>query len=165
MMRAAAGSARIKVVPSRGSWRRVASLQWSDLDWEMMTRSGVGSCVSEVMQAGCFWRVKENLECRILEDPVIQGSRRIWKEGAGGKEEGGLMGVNITWKEASVFRCLIVKAMASSPRRGDLERYLDNEEIEMNLSLIDIPKFPRSVEEGEFPLGMDREKAEDYSSQ
>lgn len=117
-MRAAAGSARIKVGPSRGSWRKVASLQWSDLDCEMMTRSGVGSCVSEVMQAGCFWRVKENLECRILEDPVIQGSRSMWKEDGGGKEEGGLMGVNVIWKEASVFRCLIVKAMASSPRRG-----------------------------------------------
>lgn len=83
-----------------------------------MTRSGVGSCVSEAIQAGCFWRVKENLECIILEDPVIQGSSRMWKEGGGGKEEGALIGVNVTWKEASVFKCLIVKAMASSPRRG-----------------------------------------------
>lgn len=75
-----------------------------------MTRSGVGSCVSEVMQAGCCWRVDENLECRTLEEPVIQGSRRMWNGGEGGKE-GVLMGVKVTWKEASVLRCLIVKAI------------------------------------------------------
>lgn len=86
-----------------------------------MTRSGVGSCVSEEMQAGCFWRVKENLECRILEDPVIQGSRRMWKDGEGGME-GVLMGVNVTWNEASVLRCLIVKAIDLQARLagGDL---------------------------------------------
>lgn len=49
---------------------------------------------------------------------MIQGSRRMWKGGGGGvgddgdgKAEGRMVGVKVSWKEASVLRCLIVRAM------------------------------------------------------
>lgn len=52
MVRAEAGSARMMVlVPAAGSWRRVASLQWSGMCCEMITKSGSGSSVNEVTQA------------------------------------------------------------------------------------------------------------------
>lgn len=54
--RAAVGSARMRVLlPLAGSCLSVASLQWSLLCWEIMTRSGGdGSSESEDMHAGCL---------------------------------------------------------------------------------------------------------------
>jgi hypothetical protein len=53
----------------------------------------------------------ENLECHIFEEPDSQGSRRIVNSlvdcpGEGGK---GRIGLKVSKKEASEFRCLTVK--------------------------------------------------------
>jgi hypothetical protein len=49
------GSARMMVfVPDAGRVRRVASWQWLDFDWEIMTRSGSGRSAREVRQGGVW---------------------------------------------------------------------------------------------------------------
>lgn len=45
----------------------------------MMMRSGSGSSLSEETQAGSLCFKREILEWHILDEPLIQGSRRIWK--------------------------------------------------------------------------------------
>lgn len=118
--RAEAGSARMMVlVPVAGSWRRVASWQWSLLCCEMMTRSGSGSSRSDLMQGGFLWVEMESLEWKILDGPVIQGSRRTRKGSALTAPGIGLagMGSKDRKKEASPLRCLTVNAITG--RLGD----------------------------------------------
>lgn len=65
------------------------------------------------MQDGCFCLEMENLECHTLDGPESQGSSRIVNSLVGYPGEGGKgkMGRNVRRKEASVFKCLIVKAI------------------------------------------------------
>ncbi|KAF7516334.1 hypothetical protein G7054_g14210 [Neopestalotiopsis clavispora] len=119
------GSARMSVLlPEAGSWRRVASLQWSLLGWLMMTRSGsAGSSASEDTHGATFCVVVENLEWNILEGPVSQGSSRMVK---GCCETGtDLVVASACWigskdkrNEASELSCLMVKAMLAQWRCG-----------------------------------------------
>jgi len=52
IVRADVGSARMMVlVPVAGSWRRVASLQWSGMCCDMTTRSGSGRSVNDAIHA------------------------------------------------------------------------------------------------------------------
>jgi len=111
--RAAAGSARITVlVPVGASCRSVASLQWSLLCWDMMTRSGSGSSCRDDTQAGCLWVVNEILGWNILDEPVIQGSRRI-RYGSPVVSTSLLsaVGLKVRRKDASPFKCLTWSAI------------------------------------------------------
>lgn len=135
MMRAAAGSARISVrVPEPGSWRSVASSQWSLPYWLMMTRSGSGSSESKDATVRSrdndddntgFTSVAEVEWEGVTGDNndgfVITGSSRI-VNGRGLTEtseatELGKMGSNDSRNDVSEFSCLIVNAIVSDGRR------------------------------------------------
>jgi hypothetical protein len=90
----------------------------------MMTRSGSGSSRRDEMQAGFLWVVRDSLEWKILEGPVIQGSKRTRKGLALTAPDIGFVrrGSKDRRKEASPLRCLTVSAMAARLEEEDSTR-------------------------------------------
>jgi hypothetical protein len=75
---AADGMARIVASESGGSWRNVASWQWSGLSWDMSTRSGSRSRSLRLEMDGfALCSECEKMEFRMMDGPDSQAAQRM----------------------------------------------------------------------------------------
>lgn len=86
---AADGMARIVASQSGGSWRKVASWQWSGLSWDISTRSGSRSRSLRLATDGFALCTEcEKMEFRMMEGPESQAGQEtlapIYKSASSG---------------------------------------------------------------------------------